>query len=110
LNGSRSGNRYYSRFPLGKRCRSFDRRPFSDEFPDHGLFAYHYGDIWADLRKEELLTHNQVKAACTVTLGGLLQQTRNGRFVADRMRWSNIAADLSTEPDETFNTWVTLQS
>jgi Uma2 family endonuclease len=82
----------------------------SDEFPQQGLFAYLQGDIWADLSPEELLTHNRIKVTITATLGLFSQQTNAGSFVADRMRWSNIEADLSTEPDGLFYTWATLQS
>jgi Uma2 family endonuclease len=89
---------------------SFRRWGHSDEFPDHGLFAYLHGEVWADLSMEELLTHNRVKVAYTAALGTLSQQTKLGSFVADRMRWSNVEADLSTEPDGLFYTWATLQS
>jgi len=89
---------------------TFRRWTRSDEFPEHGFFAYLRGDIWADMSMEELLTHNRVKVAYTVTLGGLVQQTKEGSFVADRMRWSNVEAELSTEPDGLFYTLATLQS
>jgi Uma2 family endonuclease len=89
---------------------SFRRWTRSDEYPEHGLFAYLQGDIWVDMSMEELLTHNRVKTAYTAALFILSQQTKLGSFVADRMRWSNVEAGLSTEPDGLFYTWATLQS
>jgi len=89
---------------------SFRRWALSDEYPDHGLFAYFHGDIWVDMSMEELLTHSRVKAAFTGTLVILSQQTKTGSFVPDRMRWSNVEAGLSTEPDGLFYTWAALQS
>jgi Uma2 family endonuclease len=89
---------------------SFRQWVKSDEYPESGLVAYFQDEIWVDMSMEELLTHNRVKVAFTITVGGLLQQYDFGSFVADRMRWTNVDAGLSTEPDGLFHTWETLQS
>ena len=78
---------------------SFRRWAVSDDYPKHGLVAYFQGDIWVDMSMEELLTHNRVKVAFTIAVGGLLQQDDFGSFVADRMRWTHVDVGLSTEPD-----------
>jgi Uma2 family endonuclease len=89
---------------------SFRRWAHSDEFPERGQFSYLNGEIWVDLSMEELFSHNQVKGAFTFTILGLLEQIPSGRFVLDRMLLSNMAANLSTEPDGLFFFWETLKS
>lgn len=81
-----------------------------EEYPEHGLVSYLGGDIWVDLSMEKLFTHNQVKAAISFAIMSILQHHAIGRFVPDRMLWSNIAANLSTEPDGLFFTWQTYES
>jgi Uma2 family endonuclease len=89
---------------------TFRRWTRTEEFPEHGLFAYLQGDIWVDLTMEELLTHNRVKVAFTAALFVLLRLNPLGSFVPDRMRWTNPQVALSTEPDGLFHTWSTVQS
>jgi Uma2 family endonuclease len=89
---------------------SFRRWARSSEFPERGWFSYLNGEIWADLSMEEFLFHNQVKSAFTFTMVGLQEPTPSGRFVPDRMLLSNVAADLSTEPDGLFFFWDTVKS
>src|SRR5262245_27911836 len=89
---------------------SFQRWAYSDDFPTTGWFSYLGGVIWVDPSMEEFLTHNQVKAAYTATVGSLVRQIRTGRFVPDRMLLTNPAIGLSTEPDGLFFLWATLQS
>src|SRR5205807_8068350 len=78
---------------------SFRRWARSDDFPETGTFSYLDGEIWVDSNMEQLFTHNQVKAAITGPLVVLTQQLHCGRFVPDRMLYTNIQANLSTEPD-----------
>jgi Uma2 family endonuclease len=89
---------------------SFRRWARSGEFPDRGWFSYLNGDIWVDLTMEQFFSHNQVKTKYTVVLGGMVDTTQQGYFVADRMLLSNLAANLSTEPDGLFATWEALRS
>src|SRR5579862_5429772 len=78
---------------------SFRQWARSDDFPERGIFSYIDGEIWADVNMEPLFTHNQVKAAFTGPLVVLVQQLKCGRFVPDRMLFTNVAANVSTEPD-----------
>lgn len=89
---------------------TFRRWARSGEFPDRGWFSYLDGDIWVDLTMEQFFSHNQVKTRYTVVLGGLVDTTQQGYFVADRMLLSNPAANLSTEPDALFATWEAFRS
>lgn len=89
---------------------SFRTWAHSPEFPEHGSFAFLDGQIWVDLSMEEFFSHNQVKAAFYFAIASLLQETKAGRFVPDRMMLSHMAANLSTEPDGLFATWETFQA
>lgn len=89
---------------------SFRRWACSDEYPCIGRFSYLQGILWADVGMEELFTHNQVKLAFAVALALLLQKSPRGRFVADRMLLTNVAAELSTEPDGLFYSWDTIKT
>lgn len=54
---------------------------------------------------EELFTHNQVKAAIALAIGSLLATTPLGRYVPDRMLWTNRKSQVATEPDGLFYRW-----
>src|SRR5262249_32704426 len=82
----------------------------SDDYPQTGWISYLDGKIWVDTEMEEFLTHNQVKLAYTGTLFILLQGHPLGKLVPDRMLLSNLAANLSTEPDLLFFFWTTMQT
>jgi Uma2 family endonuclease len=89
---------------------SFRRWAHSDDYPEHGQFAYLDGEFWVDLEPEELLTHNQVKLAYAFAVMNVLQQTPLGRFVGHGMRLSHLTANLSVEPDGMFYTWQSFQN
>jgi Uma2 family endonuclease len=89
---------------------SYRRWAHSEDYPGSGWISFLDGAIWVDMTMEELLTHNQVKFAYTVTIGNCLTQDPLGRFVVDRMLLTNAQARLSTEPDGLFYLWSTIQS
>jgi Uma2 family endonuclease len=95
---------------VGKDLESFRRWAHSDAFPARGQFAFLRGVLWVDLTMEKFLTHNQVKLAFTLAIGLLLQRWSLGRFVPDRMLWTHVEADVSTEPDGLFFAWAALAS
>src|SRR5262249_31338824 len=78
---------------------SFRRWARSEEFPERGSFSYLAGKVWMDLSKEEIFSHNLVRAEFTATLGSLAKQARLGYWFGRRVLLSNPAADLSTQPD-----------
>ena len=78
---------------------SFRQWARSDEFPESGRYSFLDGEIWVDVSMEQLFSHNGVKVAVTYAIMALLQEIRTGKYVTDRMLLSNVAADLSTEPD-----------
>lgn len=81
---------------------SFRRWAHSDEFPETGRICYLAGEVWVDMSKEQVFTHNQVKNEYTVVIGGLVKAGRLGRFFPDGVLISNISADLTAQPDGTF--------
>src|SRR5436305_5598727 len=57
------------------------------------------GDVWVDTAMEELFSHDQVKAALDLALGGLIAAGEPGLFVPDGMALSCPGAELVTNPD-----------
>ncbi len=98
------------RIPAGiDSLEDFRQWARSDDFPEQGWYAYLNGEIWVDLSMEQLFTHNQVKTQFTMVLGSLAGTRKLGYFFSDRTLLSNVAADLSTEPDGTFVAYDTVR-
>ena len=89
---------------------SFRRWARSDEFPESGWYSFLDGEIWVDVSMEQLFSHNGIKVAVTYVIMALLQEIRTGKYVTDRMLLSNVAAELSTEPDGLYFHWSTIES
>jgi Uma2 family endonuclease len=88
---------------------SFRRWARSDEFPEHGRFSYLAGNLWVDLSMEQLFSHNRIKTQFTIVLGGLVEGGGLGYFFSDGVLFSNLDADLSTEPDAAFASYEAVQ-
>jgi Uma2 family endonuclease len=89
---------------------SFYRWACSEQFPERGRFSFLGGEIWADLSMEELYTHNLVKTAFVIGVGGFVEAQDLGLYVGDGMLLSNLGAALSTEPDGMFVSYAALES
>jgi Uma2 family endonuclease len=89
---------------------SFRRWADSDDFPEKERIWFLKGGIWIDMSKEQVFTHVAVKTEITVVLGGLVKSERLGRYWADGVFLSNVAADIAGKPDGTFVTWKSLQA
>ncbi|MGH7138853.1 MAG: Uma2 family endonuclease [Pirellulales bacterium] len=74
----------------------------SDDFPERGRICYLAGEVWVDMSKEQLFTHNQVKQELNLVIGGLVKTERLGRYFPDGAFVTNDAADLASQPDGTF--------
>jgi Uma2 family endonuclease len=89
--------------PLGVTdLESFRRWAKSDEFPDEGEIYYLNGEVYVDMSREQVFTHVLVKTEITSVLRALVKAARSGLFLADGVLLSNVAADLSCNPDATF--------
>jgi Uma2 family endonuclease len=89
--------------------KSFRRWARSKEYPEHGWYSYLDGEIWADPSMERLI-HNAIKAEYNTVLGAFVKRVRTGRYIPDRMWFTNFEAQLSTEPDGMFISFETLTS
>src|SRR5687767_3682818 len=74
---------------------SFRRWARSEEFPDTGRICFFDGEVWVDLSKEQIFTHNQVKGEFTVVLGGLVRAEKRGRYYPDGILLTNADANLN---------------
>jgi Uma2 family endonuclease len=89
---------------------SFRRWARSDEFPEAGRICYLRGEVWVDMSKEQVFTHNQVKSEFNLVIGGLAKQERLGRYFPEGLLLSNVDADLTAQPDGTFVSQASLQA
>jgi Uma2 family endonuclease len=81
---------------------SFRRWFHSEDFPESGRICYLDGQVWVDLRKEQIFTHNQVKQEFNLVIGGLAKARRLGRYFPDGLLLTNDRANLACQPDATF--------
>lgn len=95
---------------LVEDLKSFRRWRFSGEAPESGEIAFLDGCVWVDESREELFTHNQVRAALYFAIAGVTKAESLGLFVPRGMMFSNTNANLNTEPDGLFASWETLRS
>ncbi len=89
---------------------SFRRWCESDDFPDEGRIWFFRDGVWADMSKEQLFSHNQVKAEVTTALRRLVRQTKAGRFFTDGLRITNLPAEISGVPDGTYVSFQALRA
>lgn len=73
----------------------------SDDFPEHGRICFFHGEVWVDMSKEQLFTHNQVKTEITAVLHPLAKSA-SSRYFSDGCLLTNGSAGLSTNPDGVF--------
>jgi Uma2 family endonuclease len=78
---------------------SFRRWYHSDDFPEEGRISFLNGEVIVDMSREQLFSHNQIKAEYTIVVGGLARMERRGRYFPDGARLTNVEANLSRVPD-----------
>jgi Uma2 family endonuclease len=82
---------------------SFRRWTETDEFPEKSArVCYLAGEIWIDMSREQIFTHNQVKAEISQVLGPFVKKKRLGRFFPDGALLTNVEVELSCKPDGVF--------
>jgi len=81
---------------------SFRRWAESEESPDKATVCYLSGEVWVEMSKEQVYSHNHVKTEFARVLAGLVKQHRLGRYFSDGLFLTNIEADLCAKPDGTF--------
>lgn len=68
------------------------------------------GEVWIDMSTEQLFSHNQVKKALTIVLGGLAQSRKSGRYMPDGILYSNSTANLGAKPDGAYFSFDSVRS
>jgi hypothetical protein len=89
---------------------AFRRWAHSDDFPEAGRIGVLDGQVWVDMSKEQVFTHNQLKQEFNLVIGGLVKKQRLGRFFPDGLVVTNDRAQLACEPDGGFVSRQTLKS
>jgi Uma2 family endonuclease len=81
---------------------TFRRWARSEEFPEKNRLGYFNGEVWVDMSKEQLFSHNQVKQAFNRTLGNLAAGEDLGSYFPDGALLSNAEEDFTCQPDGTY--------
>ncbi len=89
---------------------SFRRWTTEEEFPEQGRICYLNGEVWVDMSKEQLFTHNQVKNEYSFVLTGVVKAAKSGFFFPDGVRLVNLPADISVQPDGLFVSHQSLEA
>src|SRR5437879_12835211 len=76
---------------------SFRRWAASDGVPDKARVSYRKGEVWLDMSREQLFTHNRVKTKCTSTLDRLAEEGELGVYFSDGILLSNLSVDLARQ-------------
>ena len=93
-----------------KNLAAFRRWFHSKEFPESGRICYLNGQVWVDISKEQIFTHNQVKQEFNLVIGGLVKARCFGRYFPDGVLLTNDRANFACEPDGTFVAGQSLRS
>jgi Uma2 family endonuclease len=97
--------------PLGfESLNDFRRWALSDEYPERGRVDFVLGRIEIDMAAEELFTHGSPKVEIAATLRLRIKRMELGHLFVDDTRVSNVAAELSSEPDVVFVSGRSLDS
>lgn len=81
---------------------SFRRWLHSPDFPEQGRLGFLAGEVWADMSREQLFSHNQLKNEIGFTLTGVVKAAKLGRFFPDGALLSNAEVDFTSQPDGTL--------
>jgi Uma2 family endonuclease len=82
----------------------------SADFPEKLRVTFVAGEVLVEMSPESIETHNKVKAAITITLGGIIASRDLGEAWMDGVLLTSEGAELSTEPDFAFASWTTLEA
>jgi Uma2 family endonuclease len=81
---------------------SFRRWGRHDDFPEKANLSFLRDEVWLDLSREQLYTHNQVKAEICAVLGTSVKAERWAHFFSWGAYLSNVETGFSHKPDGTF--------
>jgi Uma2 family endonuclease len=81
---------------------SFRRWTCEEEFPERGHIWFLAGEVWIDVSREQLFTHNQVRGEIATVLGTLINTQERGRYFGLGAYLSSDVGGFMTQPDLTF--------
>jgi len=81
---------------------SFRRWFHSDEFPETGRISFLNGEVYVDMSREQLYSHNQVKTEITRVLAQIAKAEQSGHYFSDGVHLTHVGAELSANPDGVF--------
>ena len=81
---------------------SFRRWIDSDEVPERHKIWWLRGEVWIDMSKEQLYTHVRLKTHLGAVLSLLVDEIDLGVFFGDGAHLTNLAAEISGNPDSLF--------
>lgn len=81
---------------------SFRRWSEDAVYPETWRVSFLLGEVWVDLSREQLFSHNQVRTEIGTVLWNLIKFHRAGRFFTAGVFLSNVEADFSNQPDAIF--------
>ncbi len=81
---------------------SFRRWVEADEVPENHKIWWLRGEVWIDMSKEQLFTHVRLKTHLGAVLSLLVDEIDLGVFFGDGAHLTNLAADISGNPDSLF--------
>lgn len=92
-----------------KNLAAFRRWADDEDFPEKGNIWWLDGKVWADMSKEQIFTHLDVKGEYFHVLKWLAKTEKLGRVWPDGLLVTNSAAGLSGKPDLTFVSFAALE-
>ena len=81
---------------------SFRRWTQEPDFPEKGKIWWLRGEVWADMRSEQLFSHLEVKSEFVTILRTLVRAEDLGLMWTDELLLNNEEAGLSGNPDAMF--------
>src|ERR1051326_4433986 len=95
---------------VGLSLENFRQWVYSEDFPETGRICYLNGEVWVDMSKEQVFTHNLIKQEYNLVVGGLVKSGRLGRYHPDGMHLTNVIASLSVQADGIFVSSKSIQT
>ena len=81
-----------------------------NDLPEKTRIDFYRGEVWIDMGREQVFTHGHLKTRISTTLDLLTQTTDIGYYFCNGILVTNVAADLSGNPDGTFVSHDSLES
>jgi len=81
---------------------SFRRWTAEPDFPETGSIWWLRGGVWADMSREQIYSHVDVKGEIYSVLKGIVKELDLGRIFTDGLRLTHENVGISGNPDATF--------